>query len=186
MKRTCNTNTNVLRYNWQAVHGKHQQTATIYFSAAMEPCAMARWRAGAAATTRAREHDVPSTRRTCVPHQMSVQEDKITAVHRTVRKAIDHVQVSVVGCRSTWYWCVHRWKDGWVHPGPHVAMSMSRQSGGYLGATYMRRWVPDANASWCCSEAPTVRCCCSGKVWCCSVVLVRTLWHCSVPNVKLL
>ena len=48
----------------------------------------------------------------------------------------------------------------------------------------MRRWVHDSNACWCCSEAPTVRCCCSSRVCCCSVVLVRTLRHCSVPNVK--
>ena len=39
----------------------------------------------------------------------------------------------------------------------------------------------NANASW---RSPTFRCCCSSKVCCCSVVLVRTLRHCSVPSVK--
>ena len=36
----------------------------------------------------------------------------------------------------------------------------------------------------CCEEAATVRCCCLSKMRFCSIVLVRTLWHYSVPNIK--
>ena len=61
---------------------------------------------------------------------------------------------------------------------------LQKQAVATCARIYMRRWVHDSNTCWCCSEAPTVRCCCSSRVCCCSVVLVRTLRHCSVPNVK--
>ena len=61
---------------------------------------------------------------------------------------------------------------------------LQRQAIATCARIYMRRWVHDSNACSCFSWVPTVRCCCSGRVRCCSVVLVRTLQHCSVPNVK--